>query len=667
MKRIFKGKGARNSPAAKPLGPQNTSRRNAASDSPLKAKSPITLERTVPAPKPEAIDGHILKTHIEVCARVRPLQVQTDGQGYFSSKATSQQQQQQQKPAPTNNKSVGASASEPGDVVAWNVSEDGETVAQASTSQTPQIPGRTYSYTLDHVYGPDSTTKQLYHRSLKSLVDRAMEGYHSSILAYGQTSTGKTFTMTGTRESPGLIPMAITDCFRYVQKSQESREYLIRISYLEVYKENIRDLLNPTPQPIRLFDGPNGLVIRGLKEEVVSTPEQVYAILTKGERRRQVGATHMNQHSSRSHVMVRLWIESTAVGSTTTRLSSLSLVDLAGSESVKLNGTDRREEGHYINKSLMTLGQVVLSLSEGKTGHIPYRDSKLTRLLQPSLSGNAQMVLLCCISPQSSHLEESHNTFKFATRAKKVEQKALVNLAGDDQTLLQTYKSEIEDLRKQLAEAKEQQRILQEKSSPMGTEPITSEETTDGEIIELVEAIKTMERLILKSKPHEEIRSSSSLSDDELDLLLKDDVEVEDDDDDMLIDMPPRTPVKENFLHSELSRIRGLLGSVLQKRGGATPASANGRKRLDFTTPSRSSPEEVKEVATLRKQLEQQETTTNLRKADSSFLQNQLKEKDKLLEEVYTILDALEARQSELEKENAVLRAEVEKLKKRHI
>lgn len=657
MKRIFKGRG-RNNETTSTSAPKNAAK-------PQDAK----LERTVPAAHPDKIDGEVLKTRIEVCARIRPLEVpSSDGQGYFASKQPSGRRLMNGiKPKKTERSSSRPSSVKKGDnVVAWDVSDDGETAAQSP--KTELVQGRTHSYTVDHVYGPQATTKELYERSIKSLVDRAMEGYHSSILAYGQTSTGKTFTMTGTKESPGLIPMAITDCFRYVRESQEEREYLIRISYLEVYKENIRDLLNATPQPIRLFDGPNGLVIRGLKEEIVSSPEQVYAILTKGERRRQVGATYMNQHSSRSHVMVRLWIESTgneSGDSDITRVSSLSLVDLAGSESVRLNGADRREEGHYINKSLMTLGQVVLSLSEGKTGHVPYRDSKLTRLLQPSLSGNAQMVLLCCISPQTSHLEESHNTFKFASRAKKVEQKAIVNVAEDDQTLLQTYKNEIEELRKQLAEAKAQQNEFKEKTTQSSTadDVTVGTETTDGEIKELVEAIKTMERLILKSKPHQETRQSSSM-DDDLDMLLGDnDGDEEDDDDDLLIDLPIQTPPRGSdgdALHKELNRIRGLLGSVLEKRGVATPSPM---KRLEFGSPPRT-PKEEREVATLRKQLEQQEVNTNLRKADASFLQTQLKEKDQLLEEVYKILDALEKRQTDLEKENAALKAEVAELKK---
>eukprot|EP00934_Nitzschia_sp_Nitz4_P005522 Nitzschia sp. Nitz4//scaffold69_size99277//90883//92850//NITZ4_004650-RA/size99277-processed-gene-0.90-mRNA-1//-1//CDS//3329556766//5512//frame0 len=603
---------------------------------------------------PLPIEGEILKTNIEVCARIRPLQIQSSRKGYFT------QSRGIQPPSSTSHQQNSSSANQ---VPAWDVSADGETAAQSSSTNLVQ--GRTHSYTLDHVYGPESSTTQIYQRSVQTLVHRAMQGYHSTVLAYGQTSTGKTFTMTGAKDAPGLIPLSIADCFRYVRNSQESREYLIRISYLEVYKEHIRDLLNATPEPVRLFDGPNGLVIRGLKEEVVSSPEQVYAILAKGEKRRQIGATHMNQHSSRSHVMVRLWIESTSVGSTTTHLSSLSLVDLAGSESVRLNGADRREEGQYINKSLMTLGQVVLSLSEGKSVHIPYRDSKLTRLLQPSLSGNAQMVLLCCVSPQANHLEESHNTFKFATRAKKVEQKAIINVAQDEQSMLQNYKSEIEDLRKQLAEAKEQQRIYQEKVKHAGEE---QKANTDGEIQELAEAIQTMERLVLRSRPHQHRASSSENVSNENMELLEEVNESSDDDDDMLIDLPPRSSPKSpehDALHNELDRIRGLLGSVMKKRGVSVDGVAPAARRLDFSTAA-TTPQKQEEVESLRKQLEEQETVTNIRKADSSFLQSQLREKDNLLEEVSKVLEALEKRQTKLEQDNAALLAELRWYREKH-
>jgi centromeric protein E len=444
--------------------------------------------------------------------------------------------------------------------------------------------------------------------------------------------------------------------------------------------------------------------------------------------------------------MVRLWIESSSSSDYSnndeTRISSLSLVDLAGSESVRLNGAERREEGQYINKSLMTLGQVVLSLSDisndkrATPQHIPYRDSKLTRLLQPSLSGNAQMLLLCCIHPLASHLEESHNTFKFATRAKRIEQKATIHTVQDkDETLLQTYREEIEDLRQQLAEAREQRRLLEEQQQKhhelqeqrQQQEQQNSNATVSdgdfgamasaaGEIQELVDAIQKMEHLILKSHPKKHQNSTSATDDVELDdtlaSILQSDDEDDEDDDDLLVDdlrtlknkhstAGPRTPSRsandnndDDELHSELARIRGILGSVLQKRTMpeatsvvASPDRQDIRKNLDFSTPphpSRGSPdrsssdqlwagmkidgvdylndEKKAEVETLKKQLAQQERSTNLRKADASFLQNQLEEKDRLLEEVSVLLEAVEQRQIELERENEALKKQVETL-----
>jgi centromeric protein E len=546
------------------------------------------------------------------------------------------------------------------------------------------------------------------------------------VLAYGQTSTGKTFSMTGTPSSPGIIPLAIHQCFQCLEKN---REYLIRVSYLEVYKEQIRDLLADGASQIRLFDHrEQGLIIKGLREEVVTCPKQIFEILAQGEKRRKIGATNMNQHSSRSHVMVRMWIESRAIGTsgsnnngsggkrhsttsmasnskggTPVRVSSLSLVDLAGSESVKLHGSDeaRRQEGHYINKSLMALGQVVYALSEqGKQKdnrinsapqHIPYRDSKLTRLLQPSLSGNAQMVLICCISPLATHVEESHNTFKFAARAKKVPQKATIQESMDEKTLLQTYREEIEALKQQLREAKKQQEALlakqQEKQQqpqqelPVAVEPV--EDEMDDEVEELQLAIRNMEHLILKSKAGTSPGGiSRSFSEDE----LMDSSEEEDDDDDEAallalmtetqkssgvtrlpgqgaLPSPARTPPglgaedTSSDMYAELHRIQGLLGSVLKKRsrGQKAPSNPNG-----IATPN---PKNLAEVNKLRAQLEEQEVKSSLRQADAAFLTKQLEEKDGLLAEVAKILDQVEQRQIELEAENADLKKQILALK----
>jgi centromeric protein E len=520
--------------------------------------------------------------------------------------------------------------------------------------------------------------------------------------------------MTGTPSSPGIIPLAIHECFQCLEKN---REYLIRISYLEVYKEQIRDLLAEGASQIRLFDHrEQGLIIKGLREEVVTCPKQIFEILAMGEKRRKTGATNMNQHSSRSHVMVRLWIESRGIssssggggssrvsssssvssmassngkGTSPVRVSSLSLVDLAGSESVRLHGANeaRRQEGHYINKSLMALGKVVYALSEqgkqkeGKSGishqHIPYRDSKLTRLLQPSLSGNAQMVLICCISPLATHLEESHNTFKFATRAKKIPQKATIQESVDEKTLLQTYREEIEALRRQLKDAKTQQEALvtqhEQKHEPTSAE----DEDMDDEVQELKLAIRNMEHLILKSKvatPSPSVATRTFSDDDFGDSM--DDSDDENDEAALLALMdetqkssvaaatksPQTSPSKvpesdrSDDMYNELHRIQGLLGSVLKKRGTSknpSPATALGQNGGKSTA----------EVTKLRAQLEQQEVASSLRKADSHFLQKQLEEKDDLLQEVSKILEQVEQRQVQLEAENAGLRKQIAEFK----
>ena len=290
---------------------------------------------------------------------------------------------------------------------------------------------------------------------------------------------------------------------------------MLRVSYMEIYNEQTIDLLTANPQPVRIFESKDGEVsVRGLTEEVVSSPAQVFSLLCEGETRRQVGSTNMNKHSSRSHTIFRIWIESRSseYEHSNVRISSLSLVDLAGSESIRLSGStgERRKEGQYINKSLMALGQVVYKLSELNRQsesphkvHIPYRDSKLTRLLQPSLSGNAQIVVICNISPQASHLEESHNTLKFAIRAKRIQQKAIRTEVVDEKTLLQSYRQEIQDLKDQLRQAQEAQKQLESQNAFIG----------DDDTRELVEAIQKMERLILKTKtPPHPIQSTENLA-----------------------------------------------------------------------------------------------------------------------------------------------------------
>ncbi|KAK3836598.1 MAG: P-loop containing nucleoside triphosphate hydrolase protein [Linnemannia elongata] len=315
-----------------------------------------------------------------------------------------------------------------------------------------------------------SDNEGIYSTSVKGLVQSAMEGYNGTVFAYGQTSSGKTYTMSGTSSQPGITPRAVEDVFKYIRENSE-REFLLRVSYLEIYNECIRDLLSPEAIDLKIHeDRKRGVYVSPLKEEIVTTPSQVMRIIQRGDYQRHTSSTDYNAHSSRSHSIFQIVIESrerapTAPRSPTipggrkmslglrspsaVRVSHLNLIDLAGSEKASTD-VERRKEGAFINKSLLTLGTVIAKLTDERGGHIPYRDSKLTRILQSSLSGNARVSVICTISPSFLNVEESHNTLKFAARVKKIITKAHTNQVMDDKALLEKYRREITELKAQL-------------------------------------------------------------------------------------------------------------------------------------------------------------------------------------------------------------------------
>ena len=601
--------------------------------------------------------------------------------------------------------------------------------------------------------------------------------------------------MTGSPAEAGVVRLAVQDIFHRIRSQsthavaaanvtptndniEGTREYLVRVSYLEIYNEQIYDLLaQPSPSPskfksslqhhhlppstsVRIFESrTEGVVVRGLREEIVTCPEDVFALLDAGDARRRVGSTGMNRTSSRSHSVFRLVLESRSSSSKgggggpgaggggggipslapssnssvnsdsdsvatgrsggtqhshggasvrgPVRISSLSLVDLAGSESVKNTGSTgvRQKEGQYINKSLLTLGHVVHKLSEmssrekgGGGGslssslsmmapneHIPYRDSKLTRLLQPSLGGNAQVCIICNISPALSNLEESHNTLKFAMRAKKIKQNARITEVTDEKTLLRSYREEIEELKRQLREARRtsadaqhsqqhhrrQGRADQTTSVAVDYSSSSDEEDHDDTHV-LVSAISNLESLILKagaksSHKATTVRSNSSIAttsdegNDESSLPgraldaalmrvesvvapyakpeLSSPAVASDSDAASKSVMTPATAQRvedgdedDHHLLEELHRIQEMLGVVMKKKrkggGGGVKSTPGGGNDKNANNPEIRTPERDAEVVRLRMQLQEQEVATTMRKADSSFLQGQLNVKD---------------------------------------
>ncbi|XP_059646440.1 kinesin-like protein KIN-7K, chloroplastic [Cornus florida] len=336
-----------------------------------------------------------------------------------------------------------------GEEIAWYA--DGETIVR--NEHNPST-----AYAFDRVFGPTTTTRHVYDVAAQHVVSGAMEGINGTIFAYGVTSSGKTHTMQGDQRSPGIIPLAVKDTFSIIQETP-SREFLLRVSYLEIYNEVVNDLLNPAGQNLRIREDTQGTFVEGIKEEVVLSPAHALSLIAAGEEHRHVGCTNFNLLSSRSHTIFTLTIESSPCGKNSegeaVNLSQLNLIDLAGSESSKAESTGvRRKEGSYINKSLLTLGTVISKLTDRRAAHIPYRDSKLTRLLQSSLSGHGRVSLICTVTPSSSNSEESHNTLKFAHRAKHIEILAAQNKIIDEKSLIKKYQNEIRCLKEELEQLK---------------------------------------------------------------------------------------------------------------------------------------------------------------------------------------------------------------------
>ncbi|TSK17800.1 Centromere-associated protein E [Bagarius yarrelli] len=321
----------------------------------------------------------------------------------------------------------------------------------------------TKSFSFDRVFSADETTNQLYHDIAKPLVVSTVEGYNGTIFAYGQTSSGKTFSMMGSEHNPGVIPLAMADVFHTI-KNCPKKEFLLRVSYMEIYNETVTDLLVDSwkRKPLEIREGNyKNVYVADLTEELVTSPEQALSWIRKGEKNRHYGKTKMNQRSSRSHTIFRMILESRersdpASGENVDSaiiVSHLNLVDLAGAERASQTGAEgaRLKEGCNINRSLFTLGQVIKKLSdESQKGFTNYRDSKLTRILQNSLGGNAKTVIICTITPAT--VDETVSTLQFASAAKRMKNDPHVTEVSDEGALLRRYRNEIVDLKRRLLE-----------------------------------------------------------------------------------------------------------------------------------------------------------------------------------------------------------------------
>ncbi|PSR99819.1 Kinesin-like protein [Actinidia chinensis var. chinensis] len=355
----------------------------------------------------------------------------------------------------------------------------------------PQVQIGSHAFTFDYVFGSAGyPSSRIYAECVAPIVDALFHGYNGTVLAYGQTGSGKTYTMgtnyNGEEHNGGIIPNVMETIFSRVDATRKSTEFLIRVSFIEIFKEEVFDLLDPSPPalsrgdgvalakpggparaPIQIRETSNGgISLAGVTEAEVRTKEEMASFLLRGSLSRATGSTNMNSQSSRSHAIFTITMEQKKIAPSPTGgihddggddilCAKLHLVDLAGSERAKRTGADgmRFREGIHINKGLLALGNVISALGDEKKrkegGHVPYRDSKLTRLLQDSLGGNCKTVMIACVSPADTNAEETLNTLKYANRARNIQNKAIIN-RDPMAAQMQRMRSQIEQLQAEL-------------------------------------------------------------------------------------------------------------------------------------------------------------------------------------------------------------------------
>ncbi|GAB5362461.1 hypothetical protein AAMO2058_000798900 [Amorphochlora amoebiformis] len=315
-------------------------------------------------------------------------------------------------------------------------------------------------FPFDHVFGPTDTQAEVYTVAVKPTIDRFLEGFNSTVFAYGQTSSGKTYTMMGFlehKEYRGMTPRAIDQMFESIAIAEKKEKHVILLSYLEIYNEQVKDLLGKDTN-LRIRQAKNGkFFVPDLSKHLVTSAVQVLTLIKKGSKKRSTASTNQNKLSSRSHSILTFHFErGKPTGEKLTIISSkLNLVDLAGSERFQAESIQRQKESANINRSLVTLGNVIAALSTPDRGKfVPYRDSELTKLLCDSLGGNSHTLMIANVNPCDRNVQETLSTLRYASRTKKIKNKAHKILNPKDAILLKLQR-EIDALRAKMREKDE--------------------------------------------------------------------------------------------------------------------------------------------------------------------------------------------------------------------
>nr|BAN16545.1 ADB2008819 [Acytostelium subglobosum] len=405
------------------------------------------------------------------------------------------------------------------------LAQGGCSIIDVSDNQTVNIKGSesNHTFTFDRIYDERNSQKDVYDDAAKPVIEDIMLGYNGTIFVYGQTSSGKTHTMQGPSiddaELKGVIPRMINTVFECINKADQNVEFIVKASYIEIYMEKIRDLLDVRKDNLRVREEKGkGVWVEGTTEVYIYREEDILEVMRTGQANRAIAETKMNAESSRSHSIFILSIQQKNLKEGSNKHGKLYLVDLAGSEKVAKTGAQglTLDEAKMINKSLSSLGNVINSLTDGKSAHIPYRDSKLTRVLQESLGGNSRTTLIINCSPSSYNEVETVSTLRFGNRAKNIKNKAKINQersAAELKILLAKAEKEIESLKEYTKELESLTGVPSSKSilvTSSFTHPLTNQSiiefgnnndsNTSADMQQLKEKCISLEKLLFQKE-----------------------------------------------------------------------------------------------------------------------------------------------------------------------
>ncbi|XP_077549714.1 kinesin-like protein 68D isoform X2 [Haemaphysalis longicornis] len=501
-------------------------------------------------------------------------------------------------------------------------------------------------YTFDAVYDCNSKQMDLYDETFRPLVDSVLMGFNGTIFAYGQTGTGKTYTMEGVFNQPecrGVIPNSFEHIFSHIARSH-NQQYLVRASYLEIYQEEIRDLISKDQtKRLELKERPDtGIYVKDLSSFVCKSIKEIEHVMTVGNQNRSVGATNMNLHSSRSHAIFIVTVEHSDLGPDGKhhiRVGKLNLVDLAGSERQAKTGTsgDRQKEAIKINLSLSALGNVISALVDGKSSHVPYRDSKLTRLLQDSLGGNAKTIMVANIGPASYNYEETLTTLRYANRAKNIRNRPRVNEDPKD-ALLREFQQEISRLKAQLAA-----RDTKKKKKRPSSKEAGADELADGE---------------------DRASSPSSLQltlDEERVAIMNDHSLIAEERERLLAEVQRRQEqlVREQEAADRLSlKVRAMESKLLS--GGKNIVDHTNEQQRALEQRRHEIAEQKRREREMQQQLEMQEEGTSEIKETYTSLQQEVDIKTKKLRKLFAKLQSVKTEIQDLQEEHSKERRDLE-------